>query len=393
MVSTNLKSSSSGRLRRQNSRWHVYRGSVFRSTACPYPGTTRFELSSSQMRSVSIFSRLLLRLRPAPRLDLPLQVAQEQQHLLVRQPVQRPRQPVHPRAHRPGTGRSARSPTASSCAPTRSPPRGPCGSTGTTACSPRSPGCRTPAAARSSPTCPGSRRSRPPGCPPVERPAGRSPRHRRQPRDQVQRVLQRVLPVVRLVRLPARVRLRELALLPQRQDRDRELQHRVHVPRQRVQRLRHLPHDRVLAPVVELLDDLLHLLLRRHVPRQQQPPHSASGYGSCPLGALFGSCFWHSGMLSPRNRIPSCASSSDGSYVSPVIPRIPPYAAPTVASPSDLSPCSFFSLFTIAACSGIFFCRIARSSSDAPLYARAPTRIPTDPTDRRIAIIFLPRVV
>jgi len=39
-VITNWKSGSLGKCFKANSLWHVYLGSVWRRTPCPYPGTT-----------------------------------------------------------------------------------------------------------------------------------------------------------------------------------------------------------------------------------------------------------------------------------------------------------------------------------------------------------------
>lgn len=93
-------------------------------------------------------------------------------------------------------------------------------------------------------------------------------RDRRQLAQQVQRVLVRVLPVLRLGH-PLQVRLREPGLALQRRHRDAELRHRVQVPRQRVQQLRHVcGQPRACRQVPRQRG---YLLCRRAAPREQQP--------------------------------------------------------------------------------------------------------------------------
>eukprot|EP00754_Rhynchopus_humris_P004259 Rhum_TRINITY_DN12180_c0_g1::Rhum_TRINITY_DN12180_c0_g1_i2::g.49956::m.49956 len=96
----------------------------------------------------------------------------------------------------------------------------------------------------------------------------------RHTRQQVEGVVQGVLPVVGLRGRAVSVALRELARVSEGQETRRELEHRVHVRRERVKRLRHLVDDGVARGTeVELVLQLLHLLVRGHLAREQKPPH------------------------------------------------------------------------------------------------------------------------
>ena len=77
-----------------------------------------------------------------------------------------------------------------------------------------------------------------------------------------------------------------------------------------------------------------------------------SGRGSPPSTAA-GSRFCKSGMVCPRNRMPSSASSREVSQTMPVMPRMPPIAMFTVTSPRDLSPCACLIFFRRSCCAGM----------------------------------------
>jgi hypothetical protein len=77
-----------------------------------------------------------------------------------------------------------------------------------------------------------------------------------------------------------------------------------------------------------------------------------SGRGSPPSTAA-GSRFCRSGMVCPRNRMPSSASSREVSQTMPVMPRMPPIAMFTVTSPRDLSPCACLIFFRRSCCAGM----------------------------------------
>ena len=69
-----------------------------------------------------------------------------------------------------------------------------------------------------------------------------------------------------------------------------------------------------------------------------------SGSGSLPRPVGSFSC--NSGILKPLKRIPSCASSNEGSQIILLISRIPPYAWLNVTESITVLPCSFKSALT-----------------------------------------------
>lgn len=72
-----------------------------------------------------------------------------------------------------------------------------------------------------------------------------------------------------------------------------------------------------------------------------------SGRGSFPPGAL-GRSSWHSGMVLPRNRIPSSASRTEPSQTRALIPRAPPYTWSRVTLSTTLEPCSLSKVSELA---------------------------------------------
>ena len=84
------------------------------------------------------------------------------------------------------------------------------------------------------------------------------------------------------------------------------------------------------------------------VSRSQNMP---SGSGSSPPVAL-GSCSWQSGIVLPRNRMPSSESRTDPSQTRHLIPRAPPYAWSRVISWMTSLPWSFLNFLICSIFSG-----------------------------------------
>lgn len=147
---------------------------------------------------------------------------------------------------------------------------------------------------------------------------------------------------------PFRVLLREDRLRLQREDGRRELRHRVHPLREGANHALHV--SRKLGARVQLRRHRVGLLLGGHLARQQEPQHALRyrllrpqaaprqphGRGECSAAALraslvtlptpewVGSFSCSSGMVNPRKRMPSIASSCDVSHSMHLIERAPP---------------------------------------------------------------------
>jgi hypothetical protein len=129
-------------------------------------------------------------------------------------------------------------------------------------------------------------------------------------------------------------------------------------PRHTLARLISQPsHETMLAPNTSMKKGTCSVLGTWPVKSSQKRP---SGRGSVPPGAV-GNCFLHSGIVRPRNRIPSSLSSTDGSQIIPLIPRMPPYAISTVTSPRTFEPCFFLVSLTSSTRAGMISLRVSLS--------------------------------
>ena len=156
--------------------------------------------------------------------------------------------------------------------------------------------------------------------------------------NEVHGVLKGVAPVLLLVDTLG-VGLGEAGGVLKSSDSQRELGHGVEIGRTVVDQL--LDELGEIGAGSPLSGEVADLLLGRDLTGQEKPEetceisvstktvdfcdefYSPSGRGSLPPGAL-GRSSWHSGMVLPRNRIPSSESRTDPSQTRALMPRAPP---------------------------------------------------------------------